>query len=168
VNPRHARSVELGQPLWADLDQVRSSRHRISPKARDVDAVAHVGERLQQADPVIELHRCAVKVPIYQQVVHANPDLQDSLVQVPNLALGRPPQQLQRLVLLEKLTRVELVNGLREVGWCGFGAGGIQVSGLEPVERALQLRVLGSGVGRGNTERYTGWTILSIEKGDER
>jgi hypothetical protein len=101
-------------------------------------------------------------------VVHADPDLQDALVQVPNLALGRAPQQLESFVLLEELTSVELVDGLGEVGWCGFGTGGFQVSGLEPVERALELRMSRAWIGRGNTERYTGWTTFSIGKGDER
>jgi len=66
--------------------------------------------------------------------MHAHADLEDALVQVANLAGGRPPQQLERLVLLEELARVELVDGLQQGGRRGFGTQAPKVSRLEPLE----------------------------------
>jgi hypothetical protein len=42
------------------------------------------------------------------QVVKGDADLQDALVQVPDVPPFRSPQQLQRLVLLEELAAIEL------------------------------------------------------------
>jgi hypothetical protein len=65
--------------------------------------VAHCWKGLEQADAVVELHGSAMKVLIDQQVVHADANLQDAFVQVPDLTLGGPPEELQGFVLLEKL-----------------------------------------------------------------
>ena len=50
-------------------------------------------------------------------VVEADADLQDPVVEV---AVGRPcvaPEELERLVLLEELAVVELLDALEELGW---------------------------------------------------
>jgi len=65
--------------------------------------MAHIRKGFQQANAMIQLHRGAVKVPILEQMVHTYADLEDALVQVANLVRRGTPQQLQCLVLLEKL-----------------------------------------------------------------
>ena len=108
-----------------------SSASRITPQPGDVHTVARIGERRQKADAVVELDRRAVKVAVLQQVMHAHTDLQDAFVQVADLAGRRPPEQLERLVLLEELARVELVDGLQQSGRRGLRAHRGQIDGFQ-------------------------------------
>lgn len=82
----------------------------ILAQASYVNPMAHRRERVQQLDAMVELHRRPAKVVLVEQVVQPDADLQDALVQVPNLRGRRAPQQLERFVLLEKLTRVEFID----------------------------------------------------------
>ncbi len=100
---------------------------------------------------MIELHGCPVEVAIFEQVVHAHTDLQDAFIQVADLVWRGSPQQLECLVLIEELARVELVDGLREL-WRGWRATRLgQVDRLQPRER----------------KGYTAPTIFCM-RGDER
>ena len=80
---------------------------------------------------MVELDRRAVKVAVLQQVMHAHADLQYALVEVPNLAGRGSPEQLERLVLLEELARVELVDGLQQCGRRGLRAHRGQIDGFQ-------------------------------------
>ena len=80
---------------------------------------------------MVELDRRAVKVAVLQQVMHAHADLQDAFVQVANLAGRGSPEQLERLVLLEELARVELVDGLQQSGRRGLRAHRGQIDGFQ-------------------------------------
>ena len=80
---------------------------------------------------MVELDRRAVKVAVLQQVMHAHADLQDAFVQVANLAGRGSPEQLERLMLLEELARVELVDGLQQSGRRGLRAQRGQIGGLQ-------------------------------------
>ena len=64
---------------------------------------------------MIELDCRPVEIAIFEQMVHANADLQDALIQVADHVRRGPPQQLEGLVLIEELARVELVDGFGEL-----------------------------------------------------
>jgi hypothetical protein len=66
--------------------------------------------------------------------MHADADLQNAFVQVADLTRRRAPQQLERLVLLEELARVELVDRLVELGGRWFGACSGEIGGLQTFE----------------------------------
>jgi len=66
--------------------------------------------------------------------MHADANLQDAFIEVTDLALCCSPQQLERLMLLEELARVELVDRLVELGRRLFGAGSGQIGGLQAFE----------------------------------
>jgi hypothetical protein len=91
VNPRDQPSIEVAEPRSAEFEQVAPSMHRVAPQACNVDAVADRRERLQQSDAVIHFDGRAVKIPVHHQVMHANADLQDALVQVADLTWRCPP-----------------------------------------------------------------------------
>ena len=88
---------------------------------------------------MVELDRRAMKVAVFQQVVHAHADLQDAFVQVTNLAGRRAPEKLERLVLLEELARVELADRLQQRGRRRLRTHRGQIRGLETLQRAHQL-----------------------------
>jgi len=131
MDPGYPLTLESVQTRRSQLQKVLSSASRITPQPSDVHTVARIGERRQKADAVVELHRRTVKVAVLQQVVHAHADLQDAFVQVADLAGRRPPEQLERLVLLEELARVELVDGLQQSGRRGLRAQRGQIGGLQ-------------------------------------
>ncbi len=53
-----------------------------------------------------------------------DPDLEDAVVERADRRAGVPPEELERLVLLEELARVELLDAAAElVGWRGVATG---------------------------------------------
>lgn len=91
-------------------------RGGIISEPRNVDAVTRRRERLEEANAMIQLDRGAVKIAIFEQMVHAHADLQNTFVQMADVLGCRPPQQLQRLMLVEKLASVEFVDSFYELG----------------------------------------------------
>jgi hypothetical protein len=104
---------------------------------------------------VVEFDGRAMKIVLFEQVVHTHADLQDALVQVANLVGCRPPEHLEGLVLLEELARVELVDRLDERWGGGLSACPAQVRGSKPVERPGEFRMPRTGVGLGQRKGYT-------------
>ena len=68
-------------------------------------------------------------------------DLQDGFVQVANLLGSGPPQELERLMLLEELASVELPNGFEQLGRRRRGARRDEVSPFESLQGASELGV---------------------------
>lgn len=129
------------QPVGPERYQRLARGHRIAPQSGDVHAVAGSGKRREEADAVIELHGCTMEVVVCEQMVHAYPDLEDALVQVANLTRRRPPQQLQRFVLLEELASVELVDGLHQPRRGRLGAQHIKIRTLQALQGESEFRV---------------------------
>ena len=88
---------------------------------------------------MVELHGGAVEVAVLQQVVHANANLENALVQVSDLRRCGAPLELECLVLLEEFARVELVEGLAQLGWRGLGTCALEVRVLESIKGTREL-----------------------------
>ena len=123
-------------------------RGRITSKSADLHPVADLRECFQQPDAMVELDGRPAKVVLVEQVVQADANLQDALVQVAYLAGRGSPQQFQRFVLLEKLAGVEFMDGLKKLRRRWRGAGCDQVSCGQALEGAHQFWVDRARFGR--------------------
>src|SRR6267378_851533 len=97
--------------------QYRAERGRFAHEALDIDR--HTGRpvRLQFGQAVTELRDGSLPVAA-PPVVKANPDLQDPLVEVAHVVRFMDPDALERLVLLEELLPVELLDAVQQgIGW---------------------------------------------------
>src|SRR5207244_5878713 len=119
---------------------------------------------LKEADAVIELDRGAMEVALLEQVVHAHADLQDAFVQMANLLRCGPPQQLEGLVLVEELARVELVDGFGQFWWSRRAARRGEVRGGQAFDRPGELGMGRARVCRGQRKGYTAPTIFAWEE----
>src|SRR2546427_13180841 len=70
-------------------------------------------------------------------VIEADPDLQDPLVEVANRVRLVDPDALERLVLLEELLPVELVDAVEQSTWRGGVAAAGAARGVVLCGRAL-------------------------------
>lgn len=94
VGGAHALGTERGQAL---------ARGRgIGDERRDIDALARRRERAQALDAFLQQDARAVEVP-RAPVMEANADLEYAVIQAAVRRAGVPPQQLERLVLLEEV-----------------------------------------------------------------
>ena len=78
-----------------------------------------------------------MKIPA-APVMEADADLQDPVIQAANRRVRVAPQQLQRLVLLEELAFVELLDAPQKLLWGRLRAAG--TSGLVRCVGRLSLR----------------------------
>ena len=85
-------------------------------------------------------------------VMEADADLEDPVVQGPDRSTGIPPEGLERLVLLEELAGVELLDAADQRGWGGVGAARARVlvdlATRDALGRPGRLPVAASGLGR--------------------
>lgn len=81
----------------------------VGDERRDVDALTHRHERLEARDALLQESRGAVEVAV-PPVVEPDADLQDAVVEVADRRACIAPQDLDRLVLLEELAGVELLD----------------------------------------------------------
>jgi hypothetical protein len=91
----------------------------VGDEAIDVGPHASAFERLEVGDPASQQLRRAARVAA-AQVLDADADLQDALVEVANRVALREPLELEGLVLLEELAAVELLDAAAE-GATGVG-----------------------------------------------
>jgi len=111
--PRRVREVELAHTLGSEGKESLARRGGVRDEPGDVDRLARWLERLQPLDTFLEKDGRAMKVPA-APVVEADADLQDPVIQVAHGRCGVAPQQLESLVLLEELARVELLDAAEE------------------------------------------------------
>lgn len=88
AHSRHAVTLELRQPVWAQPQEVPARAAGVPPEGGYVHSLARGWKGLQQLDPVVQLYGGTVKIAVDQEVVQANAHLQDALVQVANFAFG--------------------------------------------------------------------------------
>ena len=85
-------------------------------------------------------------------VVEADPDLQDPVIQMTNWRGRVPPQELERLVLLEELAGVELLYPPEKRLRWGVGTAGasglIRCAGGLPLGRSRRFARAATGLGR--------------------
>ena len=115
---------------------------RITPKPADVNAVADLGKRLEQPRSMVQFDGGAVEISVLEQMVHADADLQDAFVEMANFTRCGAPEQFQRFVLLEELTRVELVNRLYQFRRRRLSACRREVRVFQALQGALELGML--------------------------
>ena len=111
MDHRHELPIEIPEPIRPKLLCSPQRSRRIDQEPLDIDALTSRRERCQVASAARQhVHRPMVVPP--PKMVKRDANLQDALIEAPYLALLSPPQQLQRLVLLEVLTAVELGDRL--------------------------------------------------------
>ena len=117
-------------------------RRRVRDERGDVDRLACRREWAEPFDPFFEKDGGTVKVAA-APVMEADPDLQDPVIQTADRRGRVAPEQLERLVLLEELIAVELLDAAekrfrRRVG-AACARGFVWCSGGLPLRRARGL-----------------------------
>jgi hypothetical protein len=88
-------------------------------------------------------------------MVKADPDLKDAVIQMTHRRSGVTPQQLERLVLLEKQSRVELLDPVKKLRrwWIGAAraSGLVRCAARLPFRRARRFARPATGLGRART-----------------
>src|SRR5439155_27307229 len=104
---------EGGEPL--------ARRGRVLHERSHIDALTVRRERSQPLDAFVEKDGRAVKVAV-PPVVKADADLEDAVVEAAVGRSRRSPEELERLVLLEELAAVELLDAGAELRRWGLVA----------------------------------------------
>jgi hypothetical protein len=149
--PRRVREVELAHPLGTESEKLLARRGRIPDEGGDVDRLARWRERAQPVDAFFEKNGRAVKIAA-APVVKADTDLEDAVIEAADRSGRVAPQELERLVLLEEVARVELLDAAEErFGW-RVGAAGpsrlVRGAGRLPLGRAGRFARAATGLGR--------------------
>jgi hypothetical protein len=114
-------------------------RCRVPDEGGDVDRLARWRERAQTLDALFEEHGRAMKVAA-TPMVEADADLEDAVIETAHWCGCVAPHQLERFVLFEELTRVELLDATKELVWRRVGAAGagglVRCAGRLPLRRA--------------------------------
>jgi hypothetical protein len=111
---RDRGDVGLAHALRPEHEQPFARGRRVGDERGDIDAVTGRRERTEALDALFEEDRRAVVIAL-APVMETDADLEDAVVE---LAVGRPcgpPQELERLVLLEELAAVELRDALGQL-----------------------------------------------------
>jgi hypothetical protein len=149
--PRRVREVELAHPLGTESNESVARRGRVGDEPGDVDRLAYRRKRAQTIDAFLEKDRGTVKVAA-APVVEADADLQDPVIQTAHRCGRVTPQQLERLVLLEELVRVELLDAAQKRFRRRLGAAGasglVWCAGGLTFRRARGLTRAATGLGR--------------------
>jgi hypothetical protein len=96
--------------------ELRQAALGVRDQAVHIDAHAAAAERFEVADPPPPEPPRPVRVPA-SQGLEAHADLQDPLVEVADRVGLLDPLELERLVLLEEVAAVELLDALPEARW---------------------------------------------------
>src|SRR5438270_956290 len=107
--------VVLAHTTRSELEESRARRRRVGDDRRDVHRLARRREGTQTLDPFLEQDRCAVEVAA-PPVMETDADLQDPVIEATDRRWRSAPEQLERLVLLEELDGVELVEASEPFG----------------------------------------------------
>jgi hypothetical protein len=111
LEARDERAVEALEP--ADALELGEAALGVGHEAIDVDLHAATPERLEVGDPPSPQPPGAAGVAA-TQVLEADADLQDALVEVADRVALLEPLELEGFVLLEELTAVELLDAAAE------------------------------------------------------
>src|SRR5438132_92801 len=118
---RHPRDVDAAHPLGAERDQALARGGRVGDERVDLDPLTSRRERAEALDAFVEQRGCAVEVAV-APVMKAHADLQDPVVEAADRRARVAPQQLERLVLLEELAGVELLDASDQLRRSGLVA----------------------------------------------
>jgi hypothetical protein len=121
--PRRVRKIELVHTLGTEGEQPLAYRRRVSCQRGNVDRLARWDEWAQALDAFLNKNGRAVEVAA-APMVKADANLEDAVIQITHGRGRVAPQQLERLVLLEELARVELLDAAQERCRWRFGAAG--------------------------------------------
>jgi hypothetical protein len=109
IDHRRGRPVEVSEASGAEGENGLTGAGGVGNEAGDVDALAGWGKPLEKTNGGLELGDGAAKVAALQ-VIEPNADEQNPLVKVAHLVSLGAPEQLERFVLLEVLTAIELLD----------------------------------------------------------
>jgi len=111
--PRRVGEVEIAHALGTESEKLSPRGGRVGDEPGDVDGLATWRERAETIDAFLQKNGGTVEVAA-APVMEADPDLKDAVIEVADRCGCVPPQQLERLVLLEKLPCVELLDPVKE------------------------------------------------------
>jgi hypothetical protein len=111
--PWSIRQVELTHSIGAESEEPLARRGRVRDERRHVYGLARRHEGSQPLDAFFEEHGRAMKVAA-TPVVKPDADLEDAVVESAHRRSRVAPQELEGLVLLEKLAGVELLDATEE------------------------------------------------------
>jgi len=114
---RDGGDVHAAHAFGACRDQPVASRVRVGDERVDIDVLTMRRERAQALDPLFEERRRSVEVAI-APVMKTDADLEDAVVQASDRCARVAPQELERLVLLEELAGVELLDAVDQLWRC--------------------------------------------------
>ena len=114
--------VELGETVRAKAVYFAQGGGGGVEQRQDVHALATRGEWGEVHLTPRQHVDGAVVIP-FPQVMEGDPDLQDALVEIADVAGLGPPQEFERLVLLEKVAAIELRDAFDEQRRRRFVAG---------------------------------------------
>jgi hypothetical protein len=113
--------VEVREAGGAEGEDSRAGAVGVGDEGVDVDALADWPEPLEEADGSLELGDSTAKITTLK-VKETNADEQDPLIEVADVIILGPPEDLDGLVLLEILATIELVDSGAEQLGRRFGA----------------------------------------------
>jgi hypothetical protein len=108
--------IELPHPFAAELEETLSTAAGRRGQRRDVHSLAVRRVELEQLGAGAQLGYRPVKVAS-PKVVVAHRNVEDALVEKPDRVRLEAPEHLERLVTVEKLALVELVDPTNEQWW---------------------------------------------------
>src|SRR5438093_3597558 len=133
---RHPGDVDAAHPLGAERDQSLAGGGGVGDERVDLDALTSRHERAKALDAFLEQRGRAVEVAI-PPVVKSYADLEDPVVEAAVRRARVAPEELERLVLLEELAGVELLDAPDELGRSGL---------IAPRARGLLDRTAGNAL----------------------
>jgi hypothetical protein len=116
VHARGKRPVEFVQSFAAQAFDVRERARSLGDETLDVDLLTPRSERLQIHRAASEhVHGAVVIEPA--EMMKRDADLQNALIQPPDIARFGAPQNFERFVLLEIFSAVELCDPFKKGRW---------------------------------------------------
>ena len=111
---RHERPVEFREPILPEALHFDQCRTGIRNQPCDVDPLTPWCERGEVAHSARQHVDRAVVIQT-SQMMERHADLQDALIEKPDVAALGSPEELEGLVLLEELAGVELLDTVQKL-----------------------------------------------------
>src|SRR5258705_9902581 len=159
---RDRRDVDAAHPLGADCEEPLSRRGGVSDQHLDVDALTAWRESAETLDPFLQQRRRTVEVAV-APVMKAHADLEDAVVEASDRRACVAPQELERLVLLEELAGVELLDAMDQLWrrWvvAADARGLVDRTTWDALWRPRRLAVAATRCGRARRRRSSGSAV---------
>src|SRR5688572_3142122 len=112
---RDRGDLDAANAVGAQGDQPLARDSRIGDERVHFNALAARSEGAESLDPLLQQRGGAVEVAV-APMVEADTDLKDPVIKVAHRCAGVAPEKLERLVLIEELAGVELLDAADQLG----------------------------------------------------